>query len=93
VLHGFGVVVLAGGSECWIDGAVVGNLVLRRFCGIFCGGFTGVMLWVVVCVGYVEFVSLVRCDAVSFGWRGRCAAGGSVFLYVACVAVGGVAVK
>jgi hypothetical protein len=51
------------------------------------------MLWVVVCVGYVEFVSLVQCAAVSFGWRGRCVAGGGVFLYVGWVVVGGVAVK
>ncbi len=71
----------------------MGGLELRRICGIYCGGFAGVMLWVDVCAGYVEFASLVWCDAVLFGWRGRCAAGGSVFLYVACVAVGGIAVK
>jgi len=52
-----------------------------------------VMLWVVVCVGYVEFVSLVQCAAVSFGWRGGFVAGGGVFLYVGWVVVGGVAVK
>ena len=72
---------------------MVRGLELRRICGIYCGGFAGVMLWVVVCVGYVEFASLVRCDVVSFGWRGRCVAGGSVFLYVGWVVVGGVAVK
>ena len=50
----------------------------------------------VVCVGYVEFTSLIRCDAVSFGWRGRCASfvccRGSVFLHIACGAFSGGAV-
>ena len=59
------------GWWCWLEGlcvsgngVVVKGLVLRRICGIYCGGFSGVMLWVVVCMGYVEFVSLVRCGAV-----------------------------
>ena len=75
---------------------MVRGLELRRICGIYCGGFAGVMLWVVVCAGYVEFASLIRCDAVSFGWRGRCASfvccRGNVFLHIACGAFSGGAV-
>jgi hypothetical protein len=51
------------------------------------------MPWVFVFVGYVEFATLNRRDAVSFGWRGRCASfvccGDNMFLHIACEAVSG----